>query len=395
MRQEKISPYPIDKIISGGQTGADRAALDFAIARSIPYGGWLPKGRKTEDGALDPKYRLREMPTTDYAKRTEQNVLDADGTVIISHGFPVAGSALTLEFARRHNKPCLPIDLKEMSPKKASEALVFWLAENGIRVLNVAGPRAGRDPAIYPAVKNLLAQSIAGGRPVDVVLFDFGGVLAEEGWKEGLQVIARANGLNAAKLLLVAADTVYETGYILGKGSEISYWDAMRRKTGLQGDYAQLRDEILSRFIVRERMIDLVKRLKSDNLVVGILSDQTDMLDTLNDRMNFFQWFDHVFNSYHMGKGKRDATLFDDIAGLLKTPPERILFIDDDPGNVERARQRGWKAILYSEENFLQSELSRLLGDNPAPFALIDPARAGAGMDKEREGGLQKTPDAP
>ena len=361
MSIETIPRYPIDKIISGGQTGADRAALDFAIARNLPYGGWLPRGRKTEDGALDLKYRLQEMPTTDYAKRTEQNVIDADGTVIVSHGFPVAGSALTLEFTRRHDRPCLHIDLKEISPEKAAEVLVSWLGENRIRVLNVAGPRAGRDPAIYPAVMDLLERSIENAGPVDVVLFDFGGVLAEEGWKDGLQAIAHANGLKAVELLLIAADTVYETGYILGKGSEISYWDAMRRKTGIRGDYAQLRDEILSRFILRENMIDLVKRLKADNLVVGILSDQTDMLDQLNARMNFFQWFDYVFNSYHMGKGKRDATLFDDIAQRLKTLPGRILFIDDDPGNVERAKQRGWKAILYSDENVFQSELDHLL----------------------------------
>jgi len=136
----------------------------------------------------------------------------------------------------------------------------------------------------------------------------------------------------------------------------------MRRKTGIKGDYAQLRDEILSRFILRERMIDLVRKLKSDNFVVGILSDQTDMLDKLNARMNFFQWFDHVFNSYHMGKGKRDATLFDDIAGRLKTPPHRILFIDDDPGNIERAKQKGWQTIHYADEALFFAEINRLPG---------------------------------
>ena len=361
MSRETIWRYKIDKIISGGQTGADRAALDFAIARHISYGGWLPSGRKTEDGALDPAYQLKEMPTKDYAKRTEQNVLDADGTVIVTHGFPVAGSALTLEFARRHNRPCLPIDLKETSLEKAAQSLVSWLRENSIRVLNVAGLRAGRDPVIYPAVMNLLRQSIVVEKPVDAVLFDFGGVLAEEGWKEGLQAIARANGLKAADLLMIAADTVYETGYILGKGSEVSYWDAIRRKTGIKGDYALLRDEILSRFILRERMMELVRKLKSERLVVGILSDQTDMLDKLNARMNFFQEFDHVFNSYHMGKGKRDATLFDDIAKRLQILPERILFIDDDPGNIERAGQKGWQTIHYADEDIFHAEVNRLL----------------------------------
>lgn len=131
----------ITKIISGGQTGADRAALDFAIANNIPYGGWLPKGRKTEDGTLDLKYRLQEMPTTDYPKRTEKNVLDADGTVIVSHGFLTGGSALTTEFAKKHKKPWIHIDLTELAIKEASQRLDSWLTRHEIKVLNVAGPR--------------------------------------------------------------------------------------------------------------------------------------------------------------------------------------------------------------------------------------------------------------
>jgi putative hydrolase of the HAD superfamily len=112
-------------------------------------------------------------------------------------------------------------------------------------------------------------------------------------------------------------------------------------------------------------MIDLVKRLKSKNLLVGILSDQVDILDKLNARFDFFKWFDHVFNSYHMGKGKRDISLFDDIAGFLKTPPNRILFIDDDPGHVERARQKGWKAILYTDAESFRREMDKLFSCDP------------------------------
>ena len=108
-------------------------------------------------------------------------------------------------------------------------------------------------------------------------------------------------------------------------------------------------------------MIDLVKRLKSKNLTVGILSDQTDMLDSLNARFDFFKWFDHVFNSYHVGKGKRDISLFDDVARVLKTPPNRILFIDDDPGHVERARQKDWHAILYVNRESFHMEMDKLL----------------------------------
>lgn len=196
---------------------------------------------------------------------------------------------------------------------------------------------------------------------IDVILFDFGGVLAEEGWKKGLRVISEANGLDNDIFLQTSYDTIYETGYILGKGSESSFWNALRKKTGIRGDDAALMDEILSRFVLRDWMIDLVKRLKSRNRTVGILSDQTDMLDRLNVRFDFFKWFDHVFNSYHVGKGKRDISLFDDVARVLKTPPNRILFIDDDPGHIERARQKDWNAILYVNRESLHLEMDKLL----------------------------------
>jgi len=151
--------FKVQKIISGGQTGADRAALDFAIDNDIPYGGWVPKGRRTEDGRLPVKYHLQEMPTEDYSKRTLQNVLDADGTVIISHGFLTGGSALTREFAIQYKKHWLHIDLKELSLPEGAEKLSSWLKENEIAVLNVAGPKAGKDPKVYEAVLRLLKET--------------------------------------------------------------------------------------------------------------------------------------------------------------------------------------------------------------------------------------------
>ena len=206
-----------------------------------------------------------------------------------------------------------------------------------------------------------MEKSIRKNGAIDVVLFDFGGVLAEEGWKQGLSVIAGANGLDSDDFIHTAHDTIYDTGYILGKGSESDFWNALREKTGIRGDNVSLMHEILSRFILRDWMIDLVKRLKSEDLTVGILSDQTDMLDRLNVRFDFFKWFDYVFNSYHLGKGKRDISLFDDIAGFLKTPPGRILFIDDDPEHLERARQKGWKAILYINRDSFHLDMDKLL----------------------------------
>jgi hypothetical protein len=99
----------IKKIISGGQTGADRAALDVAIKLGIPHGGWVPKGRITEEGPLPDKYQMHEMPTEIYADRTEQNVIDSDGTLIISRGKPTGGSDYTREMALKNKKHLLPL----------------------------------------------------------------------------------------------------------------------------------------------------------------------------------------------------------------------------------------------------------------------------------------------
>jgi len=144
------------KIISGGQTGADRAALDAAIELKIPHGGWLPKGRKTEEGPLPGRYLLRELDSKGYKKRTEKNVINSDGTMIVSYGPLTGGSALTESLALRHDRPCLILDLDEISIIEAVEAVEKWLLRYLISTLNVAGPRASGEPGIYAAVKELL-----------------------------------------------------------------------------------------------------------------------------------------------------------------------------------------------------------------------------------------------
>jgi len=146
----------IERIVSGGQTGADRAALDAAIELDIPHGGWIPKGRKTEDGGLPEKYLLKEMPTGSYAARTEQNVIDSDGTLIVSYGKLNGGSALTRQLAKKHNRPWMHVDLDKTNSFKAAMDVTSWVMENRVRVLNVAGPRASKDPGIYQATKKLI-----------------------------------------------------------------------------------------------------------------------------------------------------------------------------------------------------------------------------------------------
>jgi predicted Rossmann-fold nucleotide-binding protein len=151
----------IHKIISGGQTGADRAALDFAIEHNIPYGGWVPKGRKTEDGALPDKYNLQEMSSTEYSARTEQNILDSDGTLIVFHGHLTGGSALTEFLTEKHHKPCLSINLNRKSLFESAEEMQQWLKDHDIKILNVAGPRASYDARIYQGTLDLLKSAFA------------------------------------------------------------------------------------------------------------------------------------------------------------------------------------------------------------------------------------------
>jgi len=143
-------------IISGGQTGADQAALDAALALGLPHGGWICRGRKTEAGPLPGRYRLRELDSSRYRDRTEKNVLDSDGTVIFSFGPLQGGSALTEALTIRYDKPCLFLNLEDITPGEASAALRNWLREHRIQRLNVAGPRASNEPRIHKAVYSIL-----------------------------------------------------------------------------------------------------------------------------------------------------------------------------------------------------------------------------------------------
>ena len=133
------------KIVSGGQTGVDRGALDAAITLGIPHGGWCPRGRLAEDGTIGDRYRLAETETSDYAQRTEKNVLDSDATLILCHGRPRGGTDLTRSLARKHGKPCLVVDLDEPPPP---DDIRRWIGTHHVWVLNVAGPRESQSPGV-------------------------------------------------------------------------------------------------------------------------------------------------------------------------------------------------------------------------------------------------------
>ena len=151
----------LEKIISGGQTGADRAGLDVAINAGFPCCGWCPKGRKAEDGEIPAKYPLQETKSSDYRVRTEQNVKDSDGTVIFTFGEVTGGSALTIKFAKKHKKPFLSIDLSNEDIALLSKRVLDWIKQENIRILNLAGSRESKSPGIYVKVCNILATVLS------------------------------------------------------------------------------------------------------------------------------------------------------------------------------------------------------------------------------------------
>ena len=147
----------IRRIVSGGQTGVDRAALDVALRLKIPCGGWCPRGRKSEDGPIPARYPLVETPSAAYRQRTEWNVRDADGTLVLSCGRVRGGTALAVKEARRRDRPLLVLDLNQDPRPSAVRA---WARAHRIHVLNVAGPRESSCPGAHARAVRFLRAAL-------------------------------------------------------------------------------------------------------------------------------------------------------------------------------------------------------------------------------------------
>jgi putative hydrolase of the HAD superfamily len=191
------------------------------------------------------------------------------------------------------------------------------------------------------------------------VVFDFGGVIAEEGFREGLKAIARANGLDEVVFFEGARDLIYQTGYVTGTSDEETYWQAVRLRFGLDESDENLREQILKRFVVRPEMLSFASDLQKRGHTTGLLTDQTDWLYQLDreDGAGILMHFQFVFNSYDLHMSKRDKGLFRYVEQTLKTAPEDILFVDDNPDNIQMAAQRGWKAVLFWDYKTLKEEV--------------------------------------
>lgn len=192
------------------------------------------------------------------------------------------------------------------------------------------------------------------------VVFDFGGVIAEEGFREGLKAIAKAKGLDEVGFFEGARDLIYQTGYVTGTSDEQAYWQAVRLRFGLNEPDEGLRKQILKRFVVRPEMLSLASDLQKRGHTTGLLTDQTDWLYQLDREggAGILMHFQFVFNSYDLHMSKRDKGLFQYVERTLKAAPKEILFVDDNPDNIQMAARLGWRTILFRDYRTLREELS-------------------------------------
>ncbi len=202
-----------------------------------------------------------------------------------------------------------------------------------------------------------------------VIMFDFGGVVAEEGFVEGMKEIGRKYGLDPKFVLDIATDILYESGYICGRAPEAVFWAAFKKRFNLNEiPDEDLRSEVLKRFVLRDWMLDLIQRLRGNGFKVALLTDQTNWVEEVNEKTPFYDKFDHVFNSYRLGKCKRDGSIFDEVLKVLRVNPERIIFVDDKDENISLAERLGIKGILYvDKDSFLRrfySYLPKLKGQD-------------------------------
>lgn len=194
--------------------------------------------------------------------------------------------------------------------------------------------------------------------PPDTVLFDFGGVLAEEGFFKGLTAIAEQAGRDPATVVPVAYEMAWSTGFVVGGCDEAGFWQAFRDATGIAGDDAALTEMVLSRFTPRPFMFAIVDAARAAGMKTAILSDQTTWLPRLDAKYDVFSHFDAVFNSYDHGVTKRDAAFFELALDHLGSAPAASIFIDDAPRNVDLAASLGLRAILYTDKAAFLRELA-------------------------------------
>lgn len=198
---------------------------------------------------------------------------------------------------------------------------------------------------------------------IKAVLFDFGGVIAEEGFRDGLAAIAKKKNLDEQTFFRAAEDIMYKTGYVTGKATERVFWETLSKGTGLKEDVRALRTEILRRFVLRPQMLALADKIREQGLVIAILSDQTNWLDEINRKKPFYNRFDYVINSYVLGKSKRDPSVFRDVSTIIGINPHLMLFVDDNAQNIKRAAETGMRTIQFKGIEDFKTQMDAVLAN--------------------------------
>ncbi|MBL4622573.1 MAG: HAD family phosphatase [Immundisolibacteraceae bacterium] len=188
---------------------------------------------------------------------------------------------------------------------------------------------------------------------IDTVIFDFDGVIAEPGFRLGLAQMSRPMDQPIEEIARQGMRALLKSGYVTGLGSEAEFWQMLTVSINMDGNAAQLREAIISRSEIRQPMLRLIEKLRQTGITVALLSDHTDWLDQIITANQLNDYFDYLFNSYHLHQCKRDPEVFDRVVKLVDAVPGQTLFIDDNPDNVGRAISRGLNGIVYRDHQQL------------------------------------------
>ncbi|PLX69192.1 MAG: HAD family phosphatase [Denitrovibrio sp.] len=196
---------------------------------------------------------------------------------------------------------------------------------------------------------------------ITAVFFDFGGVIAEEGWENGLNDIASFHGFDPQLFFDDARDVLWNTGYMYGRAMENVFWTTLAKRYEFKMSYHQMREKIFERFKIRPKVIELIERIGNAGYRLAILSDQTNWLDELNAEHSFYHLFEKVYNSYYLGKGKKDITVFAEVCDGFGVKPEEVLFVDDNAGHIKRASDSGLQVCHFDNVEEKIKEIEQLL----------------------------------
>ena len=192
---------------------------------------------------------------------------------------------------------------------------------------------------------------------IKLVLFDFGGVIADEGFKQGLFSISRENNINTREFYSAACSIISDCGYLTGDADEKTFLQEVRKIFSLIGTDEYLSSQILSRFIVRGWVLEIINQLRDQKVLTAILSDQTDWLDRLNNKYDFFKYFDRIFNSFYLKQSKHNGwKIYDTVLKEMSIPANSALFIDDNEKNIKNAEEIGLNAILFKDRKSFEKE---------------------------------------